>query len=217
MKYLVGIGCVNRFDLLQKAINSINLYWAYTRVIDNSEHRQLRGHSIGENVRIIEPPVPFSYSQTLNLLRKEAIRDQYDVMIYMHNDTEANPGTAELFLSHLQSFVSSGNPWGVAFTTCYSMAAYSVEALKVVGEWDYTYLPGYFSDTDMYRRLALAGYGWLKTELPVTHHDGGGNTYKSDPLRATIQQITTPLYLRYYHTKWGGYPGQEQYVTPFNY
>lgn len=216
MKYLVGIGFVNRVDLLERAVRSIPTYWPHTTIVDNSYQHLLRGHALASIVAIDESPIPLSYSQTMNYLKRKAVEGNYDVLIYMHHDTEANAGTPEAFLEHLRSWQRSGQPWGVAFTSCYSMAAYNVQALNAVGAWDYLYLPSYFADTDYYRRLALAGYGWAATGLPVTHHDGGGNTYKADPLLAMLHPITTPLYLRYYMAKWGGAPGAEQYVTAFN-
>lgn len=38
----------------------------------------------------------------------------------------------------------------------------------------------------------------------------------SDPhLQQYVNDITFPMYERYYEAKWGGRPGEERFITPF--
>lgn len=214
MKYLIGIGYVNRQDLLTIAINSIKPYWPNTVIIDNSPNQDLRINRTLP-IPVYEPPVPLSFSQTMNLLQVMAREKNCDVVMFLHNDAEAHPGTPEAFLSMLESLKKQKRRWGVAFTNYHSLVAFNMEAIRNVGLWDTT-MPRYFADVDYYHKVQLAGFENINTLLGVTHHYNGSCTIKSDPNLMFIHNITFPLYQQYYEKKWGGPPGQERFTKPFN-
>jgi hypothetical protein len=81
--------------------------------------------------------------------------------------------------------------------------------------WDTT-LPSYFTDADYYCRMWRSPYEVIETGLPVTHHNAGGSTYKSEPYRNRVNDYTFDLYEQFYITKWGGTFRYETYKTPFN-
>lgn len=219
MKYLLGIPYVNRPDLLREALNSVKPFWPYTLLIDNSLQRELSTNLGASNflppgVKVYQPSVPLTFSQSMNLLQDLAKEQQCDAILYMHNDAAAQPGTPEAFLSILESLVNDPNKkWGVLFTNYDTLAAYNVEAARVVGRWDTTF-PDYFSDNDYYRRLKLAGYELVESNLAVSHH--GSSTINSNESLAFKTSVTFPLYQLYYQTKWGGPTGKEKFQTPFN-
>jgi len=216
MKYLIGIPYVNRPDLLYLAVNSIKLFWPQAIVIDNSKNYDLRyDKQMSPEIPVYEPPVPLTFSQTMNLLQRMALERQCQVLLFMHNDAEAHPGTPEAFLAVLQELQVSGRKWGIALTNYDTLAAFNMEAVMNVGIWD-TVLPQYFADIDYYRRMRLAGYEEVITDLGVTHHNNASSTIKSDSDRMFLHHITFPLYERYYETKWGGKIGEERFNTPFN-
>lgn len=215
MNYLVGIPFVNRTDLLLQALNSIQHFWPNTVVIDNSENHALSTEQqVNSKVRVFEPPIPLTFTQSMKLLERLGRNQGCEVVMYMHVDAEAHPGTPEAFLQHVQNLQQEGRRWGVAFTYYDTLAAYNLNAMQAVGSWD-TVFANYYTDVDFYRRLRLAGYEQVETHLPVTHH-GGSSTYKSDPALAFQVSVTLQLYDQYYRQKWGGPPGEEQYNTPFN-
>lgn len=82
------------------------------------------------------------------------------------------------------------------------------------GHFDENFTPAYFEDNDMAYRVKIAGgkYGrrldaGMYHKGSVTQNWGGG------------QVVTGPMFesnRAYYESKWGGRPGQEVYVTPFN-
>ncbi|MCY9511505.1 glycosyltransferase family 2 protein [Paenibacillus larvae] len=215
MNYLLFIGFVNRHDLLERAVRSIEPLWRHTSIVDNSEQRTLRTSPLASCVNIIEPPVPLSLSQTMNLLKRKGETNHCDVMMFMHNDAEMPPGMAELFLKKVEQLSQSNVNWGTAIPRCDALTAFNVKAMTEVGLWD-TYLPKYFADGDYYRRLNLAGYPQINTEVPIMHHNSGASTVKSDASLAAVHNATFSQYLRYYVVKWGGEPGQEAYTAPFN-
>ncbi|HEX7057247.1 MAG TPA: glycosyltransferase family 2 protein [Bacilli bacterium] len=215
MKFKIGLAYVNRPDLLLTAANSIRPFWRETILIDNSEQRELVTHPFfAANFRVIAPIVPLTFSQSMNLLQTVGMDEKCDVILFMHNDAEAAPGSAEQLLAMAEQLIADGKRWGAIFTHYDVFVAFSMEAVRNVGRWD-TNLPQYFADNDYYRRLRLAGYPTIDSGLPVTHHNAS-STIRSDPLREHINGITFPLYAKYYEAKWGGGPGNEQFSVPFN-
>ncbi len=85
------------------------------------------------------------------------------------------------------------------------------ERLKeTIGEFDTRFCPYLFEDTDMFRRIQLAGYDWV-TAVPVWHL-GGGSTLTT----ASINQRNERFRINRlkYIDKWGGVPGKETLTIP---
>jgi len=204
MKHLIGIGFQNRPDLLRKALDSIRPYWAHTVVVDNSDARSLRAECwLKRRVRVAEPPVPFTFPQMMNWLREQAEASGCPVMMIMHNDAEAHPGTPAAFLRVLRRLEESGRRWGAAFTNYDILAAFNVKAMQTVGPWDTTFTQ-YCSDTDYYWRLKSAGYELVWSGLGVSHHNSGSNTMKADEFRKHQVWASSPgIYDPYFIRKWG--------------
>lgn len=215
MRYMVGIACVNRFDLLYEAVNSIRLFWENTIIIDNSPNGELKHNSkLPQQIQVLHPTVPLNFTQVMNCFQRIAFEKQCDVLMIMHNDARAHDGTPEKLLSTIESLNNGRRKWGVVFTNYDVLCAFNMEAIRAVGEWD-TAFPNYFSDNDYYRRIRLAGFETVDSGLPVEHH--GSSTIKSDPYRMLINRNTFPLYKRLYQQKWGGKPGAERFTRPYNY
>jgi predicted O-methyltransferase YrrM len=212
MRYILGIPFVNRPDLLRLALQSVEPLWSCALLIDNSDTGL---DAAMWPVPVVRPPVPLTLSQTMNLLQRLAAERSCDVLLFMHNDAEAGPGTPERLLAIVEEATTSAQHWGVVFTHYDTLAAFSMEMTRVVGQWDTT-LPQYFADGDYYLRVRRAGYEIINTGLHVTHHNNASSTLKSDPRRRFLNSVTFPLYERYYTAKWGGLPGNETYDWPFN-
>lgn len=216
MKYILGIFYVNRLDLLYRAVASMKPCWTHTVIIDNSDNRDLRRESaLSSIVSIYEPPVPFSHSQSQNMLHRWGAERQCDAVLYMHSDAEAHEAVPDALLSSITAWQQEGQQWGIAFTNRDTLAAYHMKAIQVAGPWD-TLLPMYFSDQDWYRRVVLSGYPIVHTGLEVIHHNDGASTIKSNPLLTHLHHVTFPFYYQYYEAKWGGALEQEKYIIPFN-
>ncbi len=205
----VFIPVVNRIDLLRKAVDSVpRRATTAPVVIDNTG-----GEFLDVSCEKVIPSVPLTASQTLNLMQAIAIDRKVPFYFFMHNDTEAGPETVEKLYEMAMHKCSTDPKWGVIFTLYDTLAAYHTAAFDAVGPWD-TNLPQYFTDNDMYRRLRLAGYELSESNLPVTHV--GSQTIHSDPIRKLVNDITFPIYTRYYAAKWGGGPDRETFERPFN-
>jgi hypothetical protein len=215
-KMLLGIGYVNRADLLYQAVNSVDCLWENTVVIDNSQDGHLRDDGYLNNcVTVYTPPIPLTFTQTMNLLHRMAAEYNCDAVLYMHNDAEAEAGTPNGLVKMINQLQENGVRWGAVLTNWNTLAAYNMAAVREVGPWD-TVFPHYLADHDYYRRLRLAGYAIIETGLPVYHHNGGGSTLKADAHLNEMNNLTFYLYEQYYQAKWGGGAGGEQYGLLFN-
>jgi len=212
-RWSIGIPFVNRPDLLRRAIASVpEPYREHVFVMDSSPD------GLGAEelfVSVLRPTVPLSLTQTMNWLAKRSQENNEDFFCYMHSDAEAEPGTVEALLERVGELIASRARWGVVFTNYDTLAAYNSAAVKEVNGWD-TVIQTYFCDNDFHRRVVLAGYELIETKLPVRHNEGGSRTIHSDPMKRRLHDITYPLFESYYEKKWGGRPGEEVFLKPFN-
>ncbi|UJF32088.1 glycosyltransferase family 2 protein [Paenibacillus hexagrammi] len=214
LPYTVVVGYVNRPDLLRQALNSIEPMWPITTVIDNSNKVNLTDNPIGLPVRVYQPPDPLSMSQTVNLMHRLAAENGSEAAIFLHNDAELHPGAADQLLQTLEDWKQSGRRWGILKAGGSSLIAFHMEAVRAIGPMDTT-LPHDYAQQDYDKRMSLLGYDVVEHELPVTHHNGGGSTYKDDGDLNHIRELMRPFYRNYYVDKWGGPPGEEKHSLLF--
>jgi len=213
VKYMLGISYVNRKDLLYRAVRSVKELWPHTVVIDNSDGRDLRKDAfLAGRVKVFEPPVPLTVPQKFNYLQETADRKGCEVYLHMHDDAEAQPGSAKAFLAAVEELQRKKRRWGIAFTNYDILSAFNMEAVRAAGKWDPSFVQ-YGSDNDYYWRIHLAGYEFVWTGIPVKHH-GSSSTW-SDPYRTAVWKAIVPIHGRYYKKKWGGGWYRETYRKPF--
>ena len=205
------IFAVNREDLLRKAVESAEDLWDILTVIDNSKDGLSLRFARGGGV--LRPPVPLTASQSINLSITSTRREGRSICIWMHNDAEAHPGSCKSLLEYAMQLNEEGRKWGVIFTNYDALSATNMRMIDEVGLWD-TNLPSYFSDNDFYRRVELAGYEKINTNIAVDHV--GSQTINSDEEWKFMNSMTFPIYGAYYERKWGGSPGRETFTRPFN-
>lgn len=200
----------NRADLTAKAISSISeLGWENIAVIDNG----VDGDDIGfSRIQVIRPHVPLTAVQSINLALVNGKRLKNDFVLWMHNDAEAEPGSAVALVDLARSLTLEGRNWGVIFTNYDAFSAINLAAVEEVGLWD-TVFSAYYSDNDFLRRVRLAGWETIESHLPVKHV--GSQTIKSDPDKLFLNSITFPIYAQYYERCWGGPPGQEKWERKY--
>ena len=208
--YQMYIPVVNRFDLLDKAVESAKDLWENLTIIDNSPNGL--DHPYPDPIKVFRPCVPLFFSQTMNLMTSLTNKAGASIILWMHSDAEAQHGSCLKLLELARQYTAEGRKWGTLWTNYDSMAAINVHALDDIGGWD-TIIIQYFSDNDTYRRMKLAGWECIDTGLPVNHNPS--QTIKSDPELNFINGVTFPLAKAYYIRKHGGEPGHETFTTPF--
>lgn len=199
----------NRFDLLRNAVNSIPEFWPLLTVVDNSP----KGIDIELPCTIFRPPVPLTFTQSHNWFFKNAKEKGAKFILWMHMDAEAVDNGHLRLLEFTRKIVAEGRKWGLVWTNYDSLAAVNLDMIADVGGYD-TIFPKYFCDNDHTRRMRLAGWETINSGIYTKHI--GSQTILSDPTLKFLNEVTFPLYQKYYEIKWGGSPEKETYLTPFN-
>jgi len=114
---------------------------------------------------------------------------------------------------HLHYVTMPAN-WG------HSLFAVTAEGRDRIGEFDENFVPAYSEDQDHMYRVKLAGAEWADVPgIRAIHGEPplwGSSTVWSDPVLLEQCKVAQPNNLEYYARKWGGRPGKETYVTPYN-
>lgn len=217
--YSAFVPVVNRPDLLENVFAATTCLHHRFTIIDNSpngvvEKAKLPIHSKGSPpIRFFRPPVPLSFSQTMNWAIQDTMDWRKTFCITMHNDAVIPEGACEQLLEFAHQAVIDHPRWGVIFTHYDVLAVHNPVAHQDIGGWD-TNLPQYFSDNDYFRRLKLAKWECIDSGIEVGHL--ASSTINSDPYLRHMNGITFPIYGEYYRQKWGGTPGEERFTLPFN-
>jgi hypothetical protein len=193
MRFLLGIPFVNRRDLLERAVASVPAMHDRLVIVDNSCYRELRDRQPLASEIVYEPPVPLTFVQSMNLLQQMAHEAHCDVLCFMHNDAEAEPGMDLRFRERVETEWRSNPKFGVLFTHYDTLGAMSMTAIRRIGPWD-SLFSGYFADREYYARLRRYGFEEIQTDIRVIHH--GSMTIKADPRLGRANAILFPAYER---------------------
>lgn len=208
--YKVWIPFVNRVDLLQRAVASVSDVHGQVAIIDNSKEGLEGKHG---DPHIIRQSVPMTFSQTQNFMLAMTRRLGANICVFMHSDAEAGHGVIMQLISLARKYTAEGRKWGVIFTAYDALAAFNVEAFEAIGGWDEAF-EWYGGDQDSYRRIGLAGYELIDSNLPVKHEPS--QTLKADPEIGRKVDEGFAGRCEYYRQKWGGSPGNETFTKPFD-
>jgi GT2 family glycosyltransferase len=88
------------------------------------------------------------------------------------------------------------------------------ETIEKIGYFDENIWPAYFEDNDYHYRINLAGFKAVKNLKNIYFHFGS-QTVKNDQNTAIVSNSNYLKNKEYFKQKWGGYPGEETYKTPF--
>lgn len=196
---------VNRPDLLDRAIASVPNEGVQLFVINNSDN--------GLRSATLTPPVPLTFAQTQNWMLKVASGPMVPFYLFLHSDAECQPSVITRLIEMAEKLEREEMKWGCIFTSYDALCAFNTKAMLAIGGWD-TLLSWYACDCDAYYRLRLAGYPTIESHLPVSHTPS--QTLKSDARVASRVNLEMPFRQSYYQEKWGGQPGNERYLVPFN-
>jgi hypothetical protein len=208
--YCAFVPVVNRPDLLQNVVAAASALWDNFTIIDNSPGQWV---TIQYSVNVFHPPVPLSFTQTMNWEMEETLRQKKRFCVHMHSDAVIPTGACEKLLEFARKVDAENPRWGVIYTLYDVLAVYNPQVCREIGGYD-TNFAAYFSDNDYYHRMEMAGWTRINSGIEVGHV--GSQTINSDPYLKHTTAVTFPLYREYYKAKWGGEPGQERFTYPFS-
>jgi hypothetical protein len=211
---------VNRPDLLIRSINYFPDTWDYLTIVDNSVDGMpiSTGVTSKENYslspRLYRPPVPLSYSQSMNWILRDAKNKEAKFILHFHSDaTSSNPLAVSQLLEYARKVREERKRWACLWTNYDLLWAVNPAACVDIGGWDTTF-PAYFVDQDMKRRWRLAGWETIDTHIEGITHEGS-STVNSDPKLKFVNSVTFELYEKLYRRKWAGDPEKEKYDVPY--
>lgn len=230
MKVYLCSPTYRRFDLWVRMVRSA---LAGTRqpdmivVLDNSgttaltEYLKENAPDVYElsNLHILNAPENLGVAGGWNALLHHVMQQDPEAWaLVVNDDIELLPDTIENFGKvHTTDPIAVGD--GIHAVNAFSMYFTNPRKLfNTVGPFDQTIWPAYYEDGDMHWRMKLQGYDLYRVpNCGATHNEGGSATIKSyneEERRRHDHQFNRNT--QYYLLKWGGMPGTEQYIVPFN-
>ena len=209
MSFAIGIPTLNRMDLLlpslikyyTKDFKDIEIY-----VIDNGK-QDLSFLNVFPNIYVHEEEQNLGVAGSWNKLCKKIFEKHSHALIlnddvYLGYGTETVNKVIEKYqFSLVQSFVS----WSVILISKYMY--------DYIGDFDETFYPAYYEDSDYLYRMKLKGIRQdVEAELnPQTVRISMTQEKDPDLVNASMQENR----LRYIE-KWGNSPLLETFITPYN-
>lgn len=217
---MIGTMILNGADDLLKQFTSVDHPVNRYFILDNSmgqdpEVRQVideikGGHEYIKSVEVVHNFMNVGFSGSINQIIKQNIDCPYWCILSV--DWHPKPGQLKKLAKRLE------NPFvGILCDKTqngYSSMVFTPELLYEVGYLDENFFPAYYEDNDHRYRMKIAGIEW--EYLPLDYQHAVSATIKRDPAIYAKNQMTFKENGRYYVEKWGGLPGQEKYITPFD-
>jgi GT2 family glycosyltransferase len=207
---LLAIPCINRPDLLERCLASIDIVPGRVLVIDNSPDGL--DYAVPDHLRDVlyhdAPPSNLGVAASWN--HAIVTHAHLDWWAIANADTEFRPGD----LGRLAEEMAKGGPRWVGMNGDWRVFGLSFEAVETAGLFDANYHPIYCEDADYERRCSLAGVPWYFIEGGATHV--GSAAFTSDERYARANARTYASNVAYHRAKWGGGPRDERFTSPFD-
>lgn len=210
---------VNRPDLLVRAIESFPDLQSVLTVVNNSGTELHEIDALPEDhyfkaADVFRPPVPLSYSQSMNWMLKDAEQKQVDFILHFHSDaSSSNPAAVQELLAYARRMKEENRRWGCLWTFYDVLWCLNPLACRDVDGWDIIF-PDYFCDQVMKQRWKSRGWETIDTHIQGITHEGSA-TINSDPELRVRHSYLFPLYSMFYQAMYGGEPGKERFSQPF--
>ena len=178
---------LNRYDLLQRMLSSIDYPVGHLLVIDNGasevqENMEIDVPDVVEHTTYLPMPSNLGVAASWNLGIK--CFPYHDRWFFASNDVVFKPNALErLSEAHTEEITLSGVfPFWQAFSVGY-------EAVRRLGFFaDEGFFPAYFEDTDLTARANHHGVTIRKLDLPLDHDNS--STLKADTRFQTANAVT---------------------------
>jgi GT2 family glycosyltransferase len=167
---------LNRYDLLDRMVSSIDYPVGHLLIIDNGASDVLEDMGIDvpacvAHTTYLPMPANLGVAASWNLgIKSFPYADRW---FFASNDVQFQPGALErLSEARTDEITLSGDfPFWQAFSLGY-------EAVSRIGLFDEGFFPAYFEDNDYKRRAEHAGVTIRKIDIPLNHENS--STIRSD-------------------------------------
>lgn len=194
-------------EITDKCLASYDLDWSQLILVDNSKEGFCKKY-LGKGAEIRFHPDNLGVAGSWNY----GIRSDAEFLWIISSTLIFNQGFSELIRK-----MEFANEYGLLTDEAWHCIGFSRKTFDTVGIFDEQFYPGYYEDNDYGYRLQLAhihnapNYPSMpKVAVDITSQ-GVATT-----LKAGLVHPRFDLLREYYKKKWGGYPSEEKFVTPFN-
>jgi len=188
---------LNRYDLLQRMLSSIDYPVRHLLVIDNGASMVMEDMKVDvpdcvEHTTYLPMPANLGVAASWNLGIKSFPYD--DRWFFASNDVVFKPGALERLCEARTDEITLSKmfPHWHAFSVGY-------EAVRRLGLFDEAFFPAYFEDNDYNTRANRFGVSIRKLDIPADHDNS--STLKSDPVFQALNGDTFARNQAYYQAK----------------
>lgn len=193
-------------EVTDKCLEKYDLPWSQLILIDNSKDSFGKKYE-GRGAKIFYYPENIGIAAAWNL----GVKEDFDFLWIISSSMIFNKGFSEL-----KEATKQANEWGLLTTEAWHCIGFTKKTFDLIGLFDEQFKPAYYEDNDFMYRIKLAGIHDVgHAALPKVSLDttcqGQAVTLKSGAITVRFDLLED-----YYKRKWGGTPGKETYLTPFN-
>ena len=194
-------------EITDKCLSKYDLDWKQLILVDNSKDGFCKKY-LDKGAEIRFHPENLGVAGSWNY----GIRSDADFLWIISSSLIFNKGFSELIEK-----TKEANEYGLLTDEAWHCIGFTRKTFDKVGMFDEQFYPGYYEDNDFGYRLKLAGIhnhpdfpSLPKVKIDVTCQ-GTATTLKSGLVKPRFD-----LLQEYYKRKWGGLPGNEKFIIPFN-
>ena len=193
----VIIPVLNRFDLLEECISSIDCEVEHLLIVDNSGQYSIPAGLYSGKVTVLNMPANMGVAGSWNLGIKSFPFAPY--WIIASNDIKYASG-------QLQKLADNSSP-DVVITTSQAWSSFSIGSniVKKVGLFDENYHPAYYEDTDYESRMRRIGLrdSFQSKNIDVIAY-GAATTIQNEERLFNRNIVTNESNYQYWQNKFGG-------------
>ena len=170
---VVAVPVLNRYDLLERCIESIDHPVKHLIVIDNGNQKPVLTNPFIQNIHVLSMPTNLGVGPSWNLAIKATPHEQG--WLLLNSDAAFHPG-------QLDTFYNNCYPNAITLTAtepAWCCAWIGTQVVERVGLFSECYVPAYFEDLDYQRRAEHAGFTTRTLDMGIIHDNS--STIMSQP------------------------------------
>jgi len=212
MRVVLGVPTLNRYDLLADLVASAR---ASSRPPDEIVIVDNGGTLAMEQVTIMRPGRNVGVGPAWNMIARAAFHGRDDRLLLVGDDVRLATDAIEVLLrTHEQTGADMVYPGHLA-GNIFSCFMCTPMLFGRVGYFDEDFAPAYFEDNDFHYRMRLCGVKDAAAPCVVAHQ-GSATLARFSAAQLEEHHRNFERLRQLYVRKWGGVPGSEAYITPYN-
>jgi GT2 family glycosyltransferase len=203
--FAIGIPTLNRYDLLKEALDRyiVDFPTTHIYIVDNGNQGI---DDSNPNITVLKSSYNLGVAASWNVLCN-TIFEEYTHALIMNDDIIIGKTESEIY--ELLNTVTADFYVGPFY---WSVFIIFKDIFDKVGGFDEEFYPAYLEDNDYHYRMKLMNCKYIQIEELLPEVCRNSMTLEKEPtINSTFEKL-----MKFYKEKWGGKPGEEKYLTPFN-